>query len=107
MAGTHLRLKRRPGPHLTPLAERIAERSFSDISRRLSGLSPEMSGAEARGYIRARAGIVVHCEVNRILQRERRLRPADRAQLIALATEMVVEGCLRTSHEAPDSCFAA
>lgn len=92
---------------LAPLAERIAERSRSDVSRRLVGLSPEMSGAEARGYIRTRAAVVVHREVNLVLQRERRLRPADRAKLIEMATELLVETQMSAVPERSDHRFAA
>jgi hypothetical protein len=73
------------------LARQIAERSCIEVLRRLSGLSSDMSIAEARGYIRTRSAVVVHREVNRMMHSERSLRPSERSKLIELATELLVD----------------
>jgi hypothetical protein len=72
-------------------AQQIAERSCIEVLRRLSGLSPDMSTAEARGYIRTRAAVVVHREVNLLMQHERGVQPSERPKLIELATELLVD----------------
>ena len=76
---------------LAKLAKRIAERSYAEVIKRIDGMVPDMSPSEARGYIRARAALVVHREVNRALHRERRLKASERAKLITLVTEAIVE----------------
>jgi hypothetical protein len=75
---------------LDQLAQRVAERSRVEVSRRICGVTPEMSPAEIRGYIRARSAVVVHREVNLALQRERHLSTSERTRLIEMATEMLV-----------------
>ena len=75
---------------LTRIARRIAERSLDEVARRVVGLSPEMSLAETRGYVRARAAVVIYREVNLLLARERRIHFDDRTRLVRLATEEVV-----------------
>jgi hypothetical protein len=73
------------------LARQVAERSCIEVLRRLSGLSSDMSNAEARGYIRTRSAVVVHREVNRLMHCERTLRTTECSRLIELATELLVD----------------
>ncbi|MCH5376694.1 MAG: hypothetical protein JJ992_22240 [Planctomycetes bacterium] len=101
------KFKTRGEDRLTPLAQRIADRSRIEVSRRLVGLSPDMSQAEARGYIRTRAAVVVHREVNLVMQRERSLRPSERPKLIELSTELLVDGFLTVGAETAQRRFAA
>jgi hypothetical protein len=75
---------------LMRVAQRIAEQSLGEVSRRVNGLTADMSAAEARGYIRARAAGVVHRQVATAIRSDDRLRPADRARLINMATETLV-----------------
>lgn len=75
---------------LAKLAKRIAERCRDEVVHRILGMEPDMSPCEARGYIRARAAVVVHREVDLTLAREKRLRRADRNRLISLTTEALV-----------------
>jgi hypothetical protein len=90
---------------LTPLAQQVAQRSQLEVSRRLIGLSSEMSRAEARGYIRTRAAVVVHREVNLLLQ-QHRLRAAERVRVIELATDLLVDDCLNAAGSLA-RCWAA
>jgi hypothetical protein len=77
------------------LAEQIAEYSLEEVLRRTSGLTPDMSSAEARGYIRARAARVVNREVLRVCHYDRRLKRLDPACLTTLTTEVLIEAVLR------------
>ena len=83
--------------HLRRVAEQIAEHSLGDVIRRTSGLTRDMSSAEARGYIRARAARVVNREVMLACRNNRRLRRIDVSQLAALTTEILVDAVLRDS----------
>ncbi|MCL4207143.1 MAG: hypothetical protein KJ000_32075 [Pirellulaceae bacterium] len=92
---------------LTRSAQEIAERSHIEVLRRLVGLSPDMSNAEARGYIRTRAAVVVHREVNLWMHRQHHLPPADRSKLIELATELLVDHFLSIGINHVDQRYAA
>lgn len=90
MALFRLSARSRTVDRLTKLAKRITERCRSEVAQRVLGIEPDMSPCEARGYIRARAAVVVHREVDVTLERERRLGRADRARLISLVTDALV-----------------
>ena len=92
MALFNLGMRSRSEERLAKLAKRVVERSRSEVTRRLLGLRADMSNSEARGYIRARAAVVVQREVNLALGREQRLRPSDRRRLIAMVTDALVNG---------------
>jgi hypothetical protein len=77
----------------TSLARQIAVRTLDEVADRITGLSPEMSTAEARGYIRARAAKVVNREVLLVF-RGRRLNAADQSQLVAMATDAIITAIL-------------
>ena len=92
MALFNLGTRSRSEERLVRLTRKIVERSRSEVTRRLLGLRADMSDSEARGYIRARAAVVVHREVNLALGSEKRLRPSDRHRLIAMVTDALVNG---------------
>jgi hypothetical protein len=92
---------------LTLFAREIAERSRIEVLRRLVGLSPDMSNAEARGYIRTRAAVVVHREVNLWMHHQHNLPLADRSKLIELATELLVDHFLSIGFNHADQRYAA
>ena len=81
--------------HLRRLAEQIAQHSLGDVLRRTSGLTRDMSSAEARGYIRARAARVVNREIMLTCRNNRRLRRFDASQLATMTTEILVDMILR------------
>jgi hypothetical protein len=76
--------------HLQALAVRVVQCSLTEVLQRVTALTPQMSPAEARGYIRARAAKVVNREIAAICAAEPRLRPADRSRLVALVTDSLV-----------------
>ena len=80
---------------LRRLAERIAEQTLSDVLRRTTGLTADMSLAEARGYIRARAARVVNRAIMDICRSNRRLRRIDFSQLATLTTDLLVDAIIR------------
>ena len=49
-------------------AVQVADDSLTEVWDRVSHRAPELSANEARGYIRARAAVVVHRNVNSVLQ---------------------------------------
>jgi hypothetical protein len=91
---------------LRRLAERIAQHSLGDVLRRTSGLTEDMSSAEARGYIRARAARVVNREVMLTCRSNRRLRKLDVSQLASLTTEILIDMVLR-ENRSPRRTLAA
>jgi hypothetical protein len=75
------------------LARQIAERTVDEVAQRITGLSPEMSTAEARGYIRARAAKVVNREVMLVFKGQR-LTALDQSRVIAMVTDAIVTAIL-------------
>ena len=78
------------GEQLQGLAVRVVQRSLNEVLQRVTALTPQMSPAEARGYIRARAAKVVNREIAAVYAAEPRLRPADRTRLVSLVTDALV-----------------
>jgi hypothetical protein len=81
--------------HLRRLAERIAEETLDEVIRRTTGLTTDMSLAEARGYVRARAARVVNRAVMDVCLRNRRLRRIDASELASLITDLLVDAVIR------------
>ncbi len=79
---------------LRDIAGHVVQRSLSEVMQRVSGLTPDMSPAEARGYIRTRAAKVVNRELTTILSMDRRLAASDRTPLTALVTDTLVAAVL-------------
>ena len=75
---------------LRGLAVRIVQGCLNEVLQRITGLTPEMLPAEARGYIRTRAAKVVNREIAALYAADRNLRSADRARLAALVTDLLV-----------------
>ena len=80
---------------LRRLAERIAEQTLSEVIRRTTGLTADMSLAEARGYIRARAARVVNRAIMDVCRSNRRLRRINVSELVALSTGLLVDAIIR------------
>jgi hypothetical protein len=68
----------------------VAERSLEGIRHRLNPLAQTMTPAEARGYVRARAAVVVWREVDHALTVEGRLPAWGRDELFRQTTNHVV-----------------
>ena len=75
---------------LRGVAVRIVQRSLNEVLQRVTGLTPDMLPAEARGYIRTRAAKVVNREIAVAFSADRHLRPADRTRLAAMVTDALV-----------------
>jgi len=80
------------------LAVRVVQRSLNEVLQRVTALTSDMSPAEARGYIRARAAKVVNREIAAAYAAEPRLRPADRTRLVALVTDSLVAAIAQQRH---------
>ena len=77
--------------HLAEVAVLIARRSRGEVLDRCERRAALMSAAEARGYIRARAGAVIYPQVQQALAADRVLDASAAAELLDQATEAVVE----------------
>lgn len=75
---------------LREVAEWIVQHSLPEVLQRVTGLTPEMLPAEARGYIRTRAAKVVNREIAAALAADRQLQSVDRTRLAALVTDTLV-----------------
>lgn len=74
---------------LVQLADRLAAKCQEQVWRLVQQQALVMSPAEARGYVRARAGLIVKHTVETELASARRLAPASE-RLRDLTTEQVV-----------------
>jgi len=81
---------------LEELTAQIAAFSYQTVRERLSPDAQQMSRAEARGYVRARAAAVIRQEVSRLLAVQPQAGRVDEAELILRATNDVVQ---RVTHE--------
>jgi hypothetical protein len=72
---------------LADVARGLAARTRHAVWQRVAERVPAMGVNESRGYIRARAATVVCSEVDALLRRDVKLRPANRRQLIDLTCD--------------------
>jgi len=79
---------------LAEMAERVAGRSRLDVWQRVLEATAGLGAAESRGYIRARAARVVHAETDRLIEQEGPKVGRQREQIIAAATESLVQAIL-------------
>jgi hypothetical protein len=74
----------------TALAERVACRSrlavWQRVMHRLDALGP----TEARGYVRARAAVVIAAETDRLIEQEGSRVARVRAKIESLASELLI-----------------
>ena len=68
----------------------VAARCRAAVRARLGQYSASMSRSEARGYVRARAAVVVCCETDIFMSRRNNLQGGMRAELIRQSTDQVV-----------------
>jgi hypothetical protein len=78
------------GANLQRLAEEIAEHALPAVLQRSRPRAVKMRMAEARGYIRARAALVIHQQVDAELQHRAAAQVRYRSELIERATEAVI-----------------
>ena len=72
-------------------ASDVAQRSRRAVLGRVGDEAREMGRFELRGYVRARAAMVIHREAGRLLMGRRQVSDPIRAQLVDLATRQVVD----------------
>ena len=76
---------------LTEMSERVAGRSRMAVWQRIVERAASLGPTESRGYIRARASSVIHRETERLIEQEGPAVGRIRQQVIARATESLVE----------------
>ena len=80
---------------VTHLAERIAGRSRLATYQRVCERLGKLDAHEARGYIRARAAIVVSQEADKLIEQEGASAQKLRSKLIAAAMDSLVTSILQ------------
>jgi hypothetical protein len=79
------------------LADQVASRSRPAVWDRVSHRMPELSGAEARGYIRARGAGVIEVETDRLIAEEGTKAARHRNEILHIAGESVIRLVLEQS----------
>lgn len=74
---------------LAELAQKIATQNLPAVQQRLTGLTPSMATAEIRGYVRARASVILRQAVAAAI-RQQQAAEASAEQLLELAMERVI-----------------
>jgi len=87
----------RDGRDVEMLAARIAETVEPAIWKRVSACLPGMSRAEARGYVFAKSGVLIHAEVAALVRGATRLGPSQVIRLTSRARTRLVQRVLRRS----------
>ena len=85
-------------------ADMLAQTAIDPVCSRLGATMATMGAAEARGYVRARAALIIHRSVDAHLARDPQLPRATRAQLVNLTSDRVVR--LVLSDRSSRSCLA-
>jgi len=75
---------------LQEAAQQVAKQARHRVWQRVNRRIACMRVAEARGYVRARASILIEREVDNIMHRSRAFKPSERQQVCRLALNMVV-----------------
>ena len=86
--------RRRTEAVLAELAAHISAGALEAVWRRVYSRLSTLSPTEARGYIRARARLVIHRQVTQTLSQQPQLM-AWHARLVDLANEATIETVLR------------
>lgn len=81
-----------------PLIRQIADSSLAEVCRQVEGRLQDMSLAEARGYIRARATQIVMHEARLAIANSRDVEYASMADIVRQATERLIPQVLRRSY---------
>lgn len=86
---------------LEATAEAISIQVWPEVRRQIDASVTRLPMHEARGYLRARAAIVVHPAVTSLVSREPALADLDSRQLIEAALEKTVNHALRQLSPSP------
>lgn len=82
------------GPSIHELSRQLAQRSYAPVRESIGPHVLGFSRAEARGYVRAKAGPVIRTEAKIVGSRHRDLSQAALATVIAQASDRVVQSVL-------------
>lgn len=85
-------------PSVTELARQVAQRSYGLVRESVGSHVLAFSRAEARGYVRAKAGVVIRAEARSLAGRHRSLSQAALAQIVNQARDRVVQSVLADLH---------
>jgi hypothetical protein len=85
-------------PSVTELARQVAQRSYSLVRESVGSHVLAFSRAEARGYVRAKAGVVIRAEARLLASRHPSLSQAALARVIQHANDRVVQSILADLH---------
>ena len=96
LPGLLLRLFATHKPEL--LGEKVASRSRVAVWNRVSHRMPSLTGAEARGYIRARATTVIERETELLIAEEGAKAARHRDQILRDANESVIRLVMEQVH---------
>jgi hypothetical protein len=88
------------------LGEKVASRSRSAVWERVSHRMHTLQGAEARGYVRARALAVIELETARLIDEEGPKAARHREQILRDASESVIRIVLEQSQNSRRSTLA-
>ena len=103
LPGLLLRLFATHKPEL--LGEKVASRSRVAVWNRVSHRLHTLSGAEARGYIRARSAAVIERETELLIAEEGAKAARHRDQILRDAHESVIRLVLEQSHSSRRSAL--
>jgi hypothetical protein len=96
LPGLLLRLFATHKPEL--LGDKVASRSRQAVWDRVSHRMHSLHGAEARGYIRTRALVVIEQETERLIEEEGPKAARHREQILRDAGESIIRLVLEQSH---------
>ena len=81
-------------PSVAELSRQVAQRSYSLVRESVGVHVLDFTRAEARGYVRAKAGSVIRAETRYIAGRHPSLSPAALALIVSQASDRVVQSVL-------------
>ncbi len=81
-------------PSIADLSRQVAQRSYAVVRESVEARALSFARAEARGYIRAKAGPVIRAEINTLSERYPTLSAELRANIVAQASDRVVQTIL-------------
>jgi hypothetical protein len=81
-------------PSVAELARQVSQRSYGLVRESVGGHVLAYSRAEARGYVRAKAGAVIRAEVSLLAGRHPSLSQAALARVVNQASDRVVQSVL-------------
>lgn len=81
-------------PSIADLSRQVAQRSYALVREAVETRAVSFARAEARGYIRAKAGSIIRAEVQVLVARHPQLSQSALVTIIAQASDRVVQTVL-------------